>query len=89
MLTYYHYVLSGLFATTCATSALVGSLTDSTTSTSFAPILPTPIEINSAGTVDISYRGSGRIDDVPKEQQRNQKRLIAHRGSGRVEPASM
>ena len=89
MLTYYHYVLSGLFATTCATSALVGSLTESMASTSLAPISPMLAETDSAEMVEVSYRGSGRIDDVPKEQQRSQKKLIAHRGSGRVDPASM
>ena len=82
MLTYYHSLLSGLFAATCAISTLVGSMT----LTSPAPTLSTPTEADSAETIDVSYRGSGRIDDVPKEPQGSQKKLVAHRGSGRIEP---
>ena len=85
MLTYYHYLLSGFFAATCAASALVGSMT----STSPALTLSTPPETDAAETVDVSYRGSGRANDAPKEQHSTQKKLVAHRGSGRIDPASM
>ena len=89
MLNYHHYLLSGLFAATCATSTLIGSLTGSVSSTS--PVLAPSLsaETNAAETVDVSYRGSGRIDDAPKEQQSSKKKLVAHRGSGRIDPASM
>lgn len=57
--------------------------------TSLAPTLSTPTEADSAETVDVSYRGSGRIDNAPKEPQSSQKKLVAHRGSGRIEPAPL
>ena len=85
MLTYYHYLLSGLFAATCTTSALVGSMT----STLPAHTLSTPTEADSAEMVDVSYRGSGRVNDAPKDEQSTQKKLVAHRGSGRIEPTPM
>ena len=85
MLTYYHYLLSGFFAATCAASALVGS----TTSTLPRLTLSTPTDADATETVDVSYRGSGRADDAPKEQHSSQKKLVAHRGSGRIDPASM
>lgn len=83
MLTYYYHLLSGLFAVTCAASVFAGPLA--------ANRHPTPtdlLEAESSETIDVSYRGSGRLDDVPKEETSNQKKLIAHRGSGRVEPDS-
>lgn len=85
MLTYYHYLLSGLFAATCTANALIGIMRPA------SPVLTllTPTGADSAEAVDVSYRGSGRIDDVPKDQQSTRKKLVAHRGSGRVEPASM
>lgn len=85
MLTYYHYLLSGLFAVTCTTSALVGSMT----STLPALTLFTSTEADSADMVEVAYRGSGRVDDAPKEEQGTQKKLVAHRGSGRIEPTPM
>ena len=89
MLTYYHYLLGGLFATTCAVSTLVGSTVGPTTSVSPSLVRSLPAEADSIETLDVSYRGSGRVDDAPKEQQNRQKKLIAHRGSGRIDPASM
>ena len=89
MLTYYHYLLGGLFAATCATSTLVGSLAGSTASISPARTLSLSAEAGATETVDVSYRGSGRIDDAPKEQQNGKKKLVAHRGSGRVYPSAM
>ena len=85
MLTYYHYLLSGLFAASCAAIAFV-----SPTATPLPhSTLSTSTEAESAETIDISYRGSGRIDDVPKEESGAKKKLVAHRGSGRVDPASL
>ena len=86
MLTYYRYLLSGLFASSCAAFALVGGMNSPTP----ALTLLAPTEADSAETVDVSYRGSGRVeDDAPKEQQSTQKKLIAHRGSGRIEPTPL
>jgi hypothetical protein len=36
--------------------------------------------------VDVSYRGSGRLDDKPEGRSHSQNSAIAHRGSGRVLP---
>ena len=85
MLTYYHYLLGSFLAATCVVSALVGS----TTSASSSLTLSLPAEAESTETLDVSYRGSGRVDDAPKEQQDSKKELVAHRGSGRIDPASM
>ena len=85
MLTYYHYLLSGLLAASCATISFIGPTTD--VSPDFTS--STPAEAETSETIDVSYRGSGRVDDVPKEQSSGKKKLVAHRGSGRVEPASL
>ena len=87
MLTYYHYLLGGLFAATCVAGNLIGSFNlTPPTSTLAAPSVDS---IDSNETIDVSYRGSGRVDDAPKEQQGRRDKLVAHRGSGRIDPASM
>ena len=85
MLTYYHYLLSGLLAVSCAAISFTGSMAE--VSADFTS--PTSAEAETSETIDVSYRGSGRVDDVPKEQSSSKKKLVAHRGSGRVEPASL
>ena len=81
MLTYHHY-LSGLFAISCAASVFISP-------TAAIRYFTSPsTEAETSETIDVSYRGSGRIDDVPKEES-GRKKLVAHRGSGRVDPSSL
>lgn len=85
MLTYYHYLLSGLLAASCAAISYIGPVAETSPNLTSS----SSVEVETSETIDVSYRGSGRVDDVPKEQSSSKKKLVAHRGSGRVEPASL
>jgi hypothetical protein len=88
MLTSHHYLLSGFCAVLCATamgtqsSPLPTALAQQQTS-----IPPTPMNATTPTTVDLAYRGSGRIQPEPLVQPASQGQdAIAHRGSGRIVP---
>ncbi len=38
-------------------------------------------------SVDVSYRGSGRLEEKPTDRNNTRNSAVAHRGSGRVLPA--
>ncbi|MGD1863874.1 MAG: hypothetical protein ACFB0D_04900 [Phormidesmis sp.] len=90
MLTSSHYLLGGFLAVSCAIGALLQPNSSATSN------LPQSI-FGEPGheTVDISYRGSGRVDDypIPKKNSYSSfsagKGVVAHRGSGRIRPSSI
>jgi hypothetical protein len=54
--------------------------------TTRSDLSPTADGESHPSTVDVSYRGSGRLDDKPADRNHGQNSAIAHRGSGRVLP---
>ncbi len=80
MLTSHHSLLSGFAAVICATSVVYQSAPQNMTESLVGPPVPT------SKTVDVSYRGSGRVesDPVETEQTEANSSRVAHRGSGRV-----
>lgn len=82
MLTSPHSLFSGFAAVICATSVAYQSTPQVSTRDFAEPPVAT------YKTVDVSYRGSGRIDSEPIESEQNeaQPNRVAHRGSGRVLP---
>ena len=89
MLTSSLYLLGGFLAAACATGALLQTHSLATSNVPAAPGVP------ARETVDIAYRGSGRLDDSPvrKKVQYTSlalgKNIVAHRGSGRIRPSSI
>lgn len=81
MLTSYHYWLSGFTAAFSATGIL------HLTAISPQRLLPSFSERARPEAVNVSYRGSGRLDNCPNEsQEKNKKSLTAaYRGSGRIQ----
>ncbi|MGC1306229.1 MAG: hypothetical protein WA885_03285 [Phormidesmis sp.] len=86
MLTFYHCLLGGFIAVSCATSVFSSNADSSQIRTQASA------EETSADSLEIAYRGSGRVEDEPIEEKRaeqqsnREKGPIAHRGSGRVIP---
>lgn len=74
-----HYLLSGFVAVSCATGLLSPQVETSAD-------LPQMTSTNGQQeSLNLTYRGSGRLDENPVEQQHSDKRgPIAHRGSGRI-----
>ena len=89
MLTSHHYLLGSLVAVSCATGIISHSVA---ASQNWLPVSSESALVEYAGTdaVDVSYRGSGRMNDTPPENKNKQNRgPVAHRGSGRVRPQSL
>lgn len=93
MLTSHHYLLGGLMAVSCATGILshgVATLQNG---------LPISSESATTEAVDVSYRGSGRLDETPDNQKSEaytdsddgyrDRGPLAHRGSGRIRPQAL
>lgn len=107
MLTFYHYLLGGFMAVSCVTGAL---LTPSLQAMSYEQLevsslgrsLEQSNENSQEGTIDIAYRGSGRLDNSPEQSQKSAEVtrtettangdegsfLMSHRGSGRIVPST-
>ena len=81
MLTSYHYLLSGFTAAFVTTGIL--HLSAMNLQRSLLGVLE-PVPPN---TTDVSYRGSGRLDNWPNESRENNKQPLTatYRGSGRIE----
>ncbi|MGB7087461.1 MAG: hypothetical protein WBD47_18020 [Phormidesmis sp.] len=83
MLTSYHYLLSGIAAVSCATTALSQSVVSSQ-NWSFTPADPAPTEV-----VDVSYEEETNPEALHQQtthSEEQEKGPLAHRGSGRVRP---
>ena len=86
MLTSHHYLFGGFVAVSCAT----GLLSYSGTAFQNLPQLSSRQAASTQAlseTVDVSYRGSGRVGDNPTDiKETESKGPLAHRGSGRIRP---
>lgn len=83
MLTSYQTLLGGLTAVLCSTGVV--SQNDSKGSSIVV------VESSQIQPMEITYRGSGRLNEQPEDDDRTQSKssFIAHRGSGRVQPESL
>lgn len=83
MLTSYQTLLGGFTAVLCATG-----MVSQNDSKGFSVALT---ESSQRHLVETAYRGSGRLDEQPESGDHAQRKsnLIAHRGSGRIQPRSL
>ena len=83
MLTSYQTLLGGLTAVLCATG-----MVSQKDSKGFSVALS---ESSQQQFIETAYRGSGRLDEQPESSEHAQHKssLIAHRGSGRIQPRSL
>ena len=84
MLTSYHYLLGGFITVSCSIGVTLNSPNQAASRSLPQGLFGTSL----SSTLDIAYRGSGRLDGDQNRQKVNQKYggrdlLISHRGSGR------